>query len=266
MVSLIPIGIIDAAFTLAAVSIYGIEVEINPFVRIAFSSGNWLAWVVINIVAFSVFCMLTGSYYLYTRTKIGGPDTFWLSFIIALRVGMVMYNITFLYVPYLGGVVHPPFWSFLAGLIITFNLMNWLLNRRTDISIDRTKRYLRYRLDGMHDKRLLKTVKSNTSEEVRIMDKEALREPLSQPIRSKFRRVLYVASSILSFVVMLVVLDLILRFSGWMGWISNYGEYLVFKEEAALGFMISFGVILFFLGLSMALIFKAFDSSDEIPY
>lgn len=265
--SLIPVGIVDAIFTLSAVSIYGVEIEINPFVRTMISSGQWLAWALIDIVAFSIFCMLTGSYYLHTRITIKKSGTFWLSFIIALRVGMVAYNITFMYMPLLGASVNPPFWAFFASIIIAFSIMNWLLNRETDISIDRTKKYLRYRLDRIHDKRLLRSVKTDMkSNELEKTSIEKPQSPVNRTKKSWLRKGLYIVLSILCFGAMLVVLELILRLSGWMGWISDYGDYLVFKEEAALGFMVSFGVILFFLGLSMALIFKAFNSSDEIVF
>ena len=267
VIALIPIGIVDAIFTLNAVMVYGVEIEINPFVRTMISSGQWLAWALIDISAFSVFCMLLGSYYLHTRTGKSGSSIFWLSFIVALRVGMVAYNITFLYLPMLGNSVHPPFLNFFASTIITFGVMNWLLNRKTDISIAGIKMYFRYRLDRIHDRRLLRSVRSDMkSDMVEVSPVEQPTLLVTGTTRSRIGRGLYLILSFVSFGMMFVVLDLILRYSGWMGWESDYGNYLVFKPEAAMGFVISFGVILFFLGTCMALIFKAFGSSEEIDF
>ncbi|MGY5872192.1 MAG: hypothetical protein RTV72_08115 [Candidatus Thorarchaeota archaeon] len=267
VLSLIPVGIVDAAFTLAAISMYGVEIEINPFVRTIISSGHWLAWALINITAFSLFCMLTGSYYLHTRSRTKGPDAFWLSFVIALRVGMVVYNITFMYLPFLEGGMNPPFWTFFASIIITFTTMNWLLKRKTDISIAGTKKYFRYRLDRIHDRRLLRSVRTDMKpDEPQITSIEESMPPVKRTIRSRIGRGMYLILAIVSFGAMFVALDLILRFSGWMGWESDYGNYLVFKPETALGFVMSFGVIIFFLGLTMGFIYKAFDSSDDIVF
>ncbi|RLI55334.1 MAG: hypothetical protein DRO87_09105, partial [Candidatus Thorarchaeota archaeon] len=88
VLTLIPIGIGDSIYTVAMATEYGVEIEFNPITRELLNLGLWLPWAVLNVLGFTFFCMMAGSYYLHTRWRPGGPDTFVFSFIIALRVAM----------------------------------------------------------------------------------------------------------------------------------------------------------------------------------
>ena len=71
---------------------------------------------------------------------------------------------------------------------------------------------------------------------------------------------------IMAFPLMGVSLELIAEYMGLNAWARTHGPFFVLNEYTGPGFMASFITILFFIGLSMLCLYKAFTmSDDEIP-
>jgi len=268
---LIPIGIIDTVFTLAMTSLYGFEVEFNPITRELLAAGLWFPWAIINVLGFTFFCMMAGSYYLYTRSRPGGPDTLALSFVIALRVAMVGYNVTFYYIPWAGGMVYPPFWSAAISFLVTIYWMNKLLNRRYDISWAQTKHTLRSRYDNYRDAKLITstgirkrvtTSSRNWNQESKIDIKNEIPKTMRVWWKGTWlKRVLYISGAFVSILMIGLSIQVINDITG----LSSYSEgvnYFVLNEVTGPPFMASFLAIIFFMGISLGLIFKAFSESE----
>ncbi len=268
---LIPIGIIDSVYTIAMTFRYGFEVEFNPITRELLAAGLWFPWAIINIVGFTFFCMMAGSYYLHTRTRPEGPDTFALSFVIALRIAMVGYNVTFYYLPYVGGMVYPPFWAGGISFILSLYWMNKLLKRKYDISWSQAKYYFKSRYDSYKDTKLITSVgaqrEDTTSPDTSTIATKSIKDELPQ-IKlpwwksSWMRRTFYLACGLLSIFLMGFSIQLIGQITGLASWREHHGDYFVLNEITGPPFMASFLAIIFFMGVSIAMIFKAFSSSE----
>ncbi|MCJ7817886.1 MAG: hypothetical protein MUP60_03455, partial [Candidatus Thorarchaeota archaeon] len=218
-------------------------------------------------------CMMAGSYYLHTRRRPGGPDTLALSFVIALRVAMVGYNVTFFYIPWAGGMVYPPFWAGGISFAVTLYWMNKLLNCQHDITWDQTKYFFRRRYDNYRDAKLITStgVRKRVTTSSRNWNRESkinIKRELPKVKRAWWksfwiRRIFYIASSFLSIVMIGLSIQVISEITGLS---TFYGDtnYFVLNEFTGPPFMASFLAIIFFMGLSLGLIFKAFSESEYV--
>lgn len=270
---LIPIGVVDSIFTIGMSLEYGPEIEFNPITRWFFVIGLWPLWAIINIIAYTFFCMLAGSYYLHTRNHPSGPDTFWLSLIISLRLAMIAFNVTFFYIPFVVSV-YPPFWVGLFAFSGSLYLTNNLFKRQRDLTWKGATSFITSRLDNWYDTKLIvaatngitqNTDKENSSIKTSsesiisgIQEEGSMRRPIW------IKRLAYFAGFILSFVGMSVCINIIAILSDFTRWQSDIPTFNPFTGAI---FMESFVVILFFIGLSMYFLFKAFTifSEDEFP-
>ena len=272
---LIPIGVIDTAYTLAMTTLYGFEVEFNPITRELLAAGFWFPWSLINILGFTFFCMMAGSYYLHTRWRPSGPDTFYLSLVIAFRVAMATYNVTFYYLPFVAGMVYPPFWTGGFSFVLTLFLMNRLLKRKYDISWVQTKYYFKSRLDNYRDAKLISSsgAKKRVTTSTRNWNKDLKHEVMTSRRKVKvplwknawFKRAGYLFGSGFSFVFMGIVIQIISDVSGLGAWSENRA-YFVLNDFTGPPVMASFVAIMFFVGLSLAFIFKAFNTTQEFEF
>ena len=218
-----------------------------------------------------LFCMMAGSYYLHTRWNPGGPDTFWLSLIIALRVAMAGYNVTFLYLPFVV-TIYPPFWAALFAFGFTLYSMNKLLKRKHDLSWAQTRYAVTSRVRKYKDAKLIES--AGIPEEEEPVDVSAWNKELEDEIkedRSKedkplwqhawVRRVVYLSGSLLSFLLMGVSIQVISEVSG----LSAYsdGPYFILNDFTGPPVMASFVAIIICMGLSIAFIMKAFSTTQE---
>ncbi|RLI55745.1 MAG: hypothetical protein DRP09_08875 [Candidatus Thorarchaeota archaeon] len=278
VLTLIPIGIGDSIYTVAMATEYGVEIEFNPITRELLNLGLWLPWAVLNVLGFTFFCMMAGSYYLHTRWRPGGPDTFVFSFIIALRVAMAAYNVTFYYIPFVV-TVYPPFWTGLFAFIITLYVMNKLLKRRSDLSWAKAKYYVTSKLGEYKDSRIISRAAAAaatrnsalTNPQVRP---EAVRRELSQEAGREdlpwyrgpwVKRVAYLLGAAFSYVLMGITIEFISHMSGLSEWSQSHGPFFILNEVTGPPVMMSFIAILFFMGLSLFLIMRAFSTSQESP-
>ncbi|NHJ13444.1 MAG: hypothetical protein EAX95_07190 [Candidatus Thorarchaeota archaeon] len=260
VLALLPIGVIDVAYTLAATAIYGIEVEFNPITQLFLFNNLWLPWSIMNIVGFALFCMLAGSYYLITRNQPAGPNTMWLSLILALRIGLAAYNVTYFYIPFLV-TIYPPLWVGLFMFIITFALMDKLLTRRDDITKRSVKSFFTVRLSNIHDRKLIKTASAG-SKPVKVVKEEVLKTALQKSTWAK--RGAYLTLSILMIVAMAGSIEVIGVFSGLINWSDANVPYFVFTEFTSRWFLVTVISIMVFLSFSMYFIIKAFDTTEQM--
>lgn len=271
---LIPIGIIDSAYTIAMAFIYGPEIEFNPITRAFLAAGLWFPWALFNILSFTFFCMMAGSYYLHTRLKPAGPDTTILSLIIALRIGMVGYNVTFFYLPWVSGMVFPPFWAAGISFLVAFYWINKLLKRQHDVSWRQTKYYFKSKYDNYRDAKLISSTGIKKQESTspkpthrdlkQVIKDEIPRREVPWWKSTWFRRSFYICCSLLSVVLMGLSIQIISELTGLSDWSSEHGPYYVLNEITGPPVMASFLAIIFFMGLAIGLIFKAFTESDYI--
>ncbi len=73
-------------------------------------------------------------------------------------------------------------------------------------------------------------------------------------------------SAVMSILLLGLSLELIAEYMGLNYWAEHHGPYFILNEITGPGVMASFLAILFFIGLSMALLYKSFTlDDDEIP-
>lgn len=260
VLALLPIGVIDVAYTLAATAQYGIAVEFNPITRFFLELNLWLPWSIINIVGFALFCMLAGSYYLKARDEVAEVNTMWLSLIIALRVGLATYNVTYFYIPFLV-TVYPPLWTGLFMFIVTFSLMDKLLTRRDDISRRTIKSFFTVRLSNIHDRRLIRAARPR-EQEAEPIEQEVLRTSLEKS--TWLKRAFFLTMSGLMIFAMAASIEIIGVFSGLIHWSDANIPYFVFTEFTSRWFLATVIVIMLFLSFSMYFIVKAFDTTEQL--
>lgn len=274
VLSLLPIGVIDTAYTIAMASLYGVEIEFNPITRELLNLGLWLPWAALNIIGFTFFCMMAGSYYLHSRWRPGGPDTFWFSFIIALRIGMASYNVTFYYLPFVV-TVYPPFWAGFFTFTVSLYIMNKLLMRRHDLSWSQAKYYVRSRYDSYKDAKMISQVSQNPDAPLENpqVQTEAVQKEIARDLAGgelKWykgpwpKRAAYLFGAGFSYVLMGLAIEIISHASGLSEWSQAHGPFFILNEVTGPPIMASFMAIIFFMSLSLYFILKAFSTSQEL--
>jgi hypothetical protein len=269
---LIPVGVIDVAFTLSMTIRYGPEIEFNPITREMLAAGFWLPWAIINILGFTFFCMIAGSYYLHSRIKPGGPDTSWLTVVISLRIAMMIYNVTYYYFPFAGGMVYPPFWTGSLSFLMALFILNRLLKSEYDVSWSQTVYYFKSWFNNRRDERLLRAAGVRDKESQAAISQKMIRqESMSSISKVKtpwwkgvaIKRLGLVGAAAFSYVLMGFTIQLISDATGLSRWSEFNVPFFVINEDTGPGIMASFIAIIFFIGVSLYLIFKAFSISED---
>ncbi|MFX1330395.1 MAG: hypothetical protein ACFE9W_02465 [Promethearchaeota archaeon] len=255
---LIPIGIIDAAFTLLVTWQLGWEIEFNPITQFFLSAGLWPVWALMNIGGFALFSMLAGSYYLHTRKDVRGPDSSWLALIIALRVAMAAYNVTYYFIPFYISL-YPPIWIGFATFVLGFIMFDKLLSRTDDFSWRDFKRQVSARINSIHDARLIRA-----ASKVAPIDEPMTGTITSQPntpmsASSWLKRGAYLCGAAAAIILMTMVIEFVGTASGLIAARGQFGAYYVLTDYSGRWFLVSLCMILFFIGLSMFMIVRAFD-------
>ena len=251
VLALSPIGLVDALFTFLLFQVHGPEYEYNPIVRLALTSDWWFAWVVIDIISFVFLAMIAGSYYVHTRKSIFGNQTHWFSFLIALRVGVALFNVlTFYMDPY------SFFWGFL-GAILSYFVVGRLLSRERDISITGFKRYWRAKYDRVHDRFITRGLKV---EEVEESTSEIESEPTSRAVWLK--RGGYLSMVIVVFVSTPFVLTIIGYATGGFAWTEEFGEVFYWNTAAGQTFLAGFVTVIILISVMMYFMLRAFNTTE----
>lgn len=253
VLSLSPIGLVDVMFTFLLFQAHGPEFEYNPIVRLALTSDWWFAWVAIDIISFVFFAMIAGSYYVHTRRSIFGNKVGWLSFLIALRVGAVVYNILSFYLdPY------PIFWTTI-GAIVTYFVVVRLLTRETNISVAGFKRYWRAKYDRVHDRLITRGLKRE-KEEVEASVAEV--EPISTSRIVMLKRAGYLSMVIMVFVSTPFVLTTVGYVTGGLAWNELVGGNVFWNSVASQSFLAGFAAVIILISIMMYFMMKAFTTQE----
>ena len=182
---------------------------------------------------------------------------------------MVAYNVTFFYIPMVL-TVQPPLWVGLFAFCGSLYLTNSLFRRQQDLSWRIATGFVSSRLDDRYDARLIRSatagvvqinnIEDRTQNHGSILETVSFQEVEPMKIRIWLVRGAYFAGFLLSFVGMSISLNIIATLSDFTRW---RWELPVFNQFTGPIFMGSFIVILFFIGLSMFFLFRAFTTMQE---
>ncbi|MHA3962911.1 MAG: hypothetical protein AM325_005150 [Candidatus Thorarchaeota archaeon SMTZ1-45] len=254
--ALSPIGLVDALFTFLLFQAHGPEFEYNPIVKLALTSDWWFVWIIVDIVSFVFFAMIAGSYYVHTRRSIFGNQVGWLSLLVSVRVGAVVYNIFSFYLdPY------PIFWATL-GTIITYFMVNKLLSRESDISVAGFKRYWRAKYDRIHDRLITRGLKREEKEEEDVEESVPEIEPITSSKLVMLKRAGYLSMVIMVFVSTPFVLIAVGNLTGGLAWNDLFGDSFYWNTVASQSFIAGFVTIIILISLMMYFMLKAFTTSE----
>ena len=256
--ALSPIGLVDAIYTILLFQAHGAEYEYNLIVRLALSSNWWFIWVIIDVLSFVIFAMITGSYYLHTRLSVFGNYTSWLSALIGIRVGAVVYNILLFY-----GDAIPMIWASLSALAV-FSVVGNLLSRNRNPSVQGFKTFWRAKYDRIHHRILLRGLERERDEDIEV-PVEPSSDQTSSPVyprRIWLERAGYISIAIIVFASIPFILVTVGMVTGGLFWSDIYGSSFYWNELSAQTFIIGFTVIIILMSVIMYMILKAFTASD----
>jgi hypothetical protein len=262
-----PVGIIDATFTILLFNQLGADFEYNPFVRVALQSEWWIVWFFIDAFSFFLFIMMAGSYYLHTRRSAVDNRIGIVSGLVAMRVGLAAHNVIRFY-----GVVPAVFGSLITGLI-TFIVVDSLLDRTSDVSWHGFKQWWRHKSDRRHDEKLMKRVrKPNRGVEHQLNERTAresdsemnkTEDAPTQSSQSVWRkRAFYILGAIALFIIMPYVLIFISEITGVASFTDIYGPLVFWNQLSAPAFLIGFIAICIFTASIMYLILRSFEVQE----
>jgi hypothetical protein len=248
VIALSPIGLVDAIFTILLFQAHGAEFEDNPIVRLALTSDWWFAWIMVDIFSFVIFAMIAGSYYIHTRSSIFGNNTSWLAGLIALRVGIAVYNV-FLYF----NDIYPIFWGTLVGFL-SFIAVHRLLNREKPITMRSAKHYWRAKYDRLHDRMITRGIEKK-EETIPL-------EPVPTPIGVWLRRAGFISIAIMVFVSIPFVLITVGELTGGLYWNEQYGGSFYWNDLSANAFLWGFLTVIVLISVMMYFIMKSFTARE----
>ena len=261
VLSLTPVGVIDAVFTILLFHTLGVSYEYNPIVRIALVSEWWIVWFLIDALSFMLFIMLAGSYYIHTRNSLVSNRTGLVSALVALRVGLAAHNVIRFYGTFpgvLGGIM--------IGLI-TYIIVDSLLDRTSDVTWQGFKQWWKHRSDRFHDYRLIQ--KANRGDENQ-MDKQIEKEIDSElpktiepdePGKTGVwrKRILYLLGAVALFLIMPNFLVFLANLTGVSSFSDIYGPSVFWNELSAPAFLLGFVAICIFTASIMYLVLRSFE-------
>ncbi len=257
VISLTPIGLIDAIYTVLLWNSYGGAYEFNPLVRFALSTEWWYIWFLVDIVSFSLFAMIAGSYYLHTRSRIFGNRTGWLAVLVGFRVGAAVYNILLFYeyaAPVAAGV-----FTFIAATALM-----WRLLRRTDdISKQGFVEYWKLRYDSLRH-RYLRSGTGVAAKQAEPATATAAVAPMPESdMRAVWlKRAGYLSVAALVFVTTPYFLMLVSDLTGVGAFSEIFGPFIFWNELSGPGFIMGFGAIVILSAIMMYFILKAFSAAE----
>jgi hypothetical protein len=252
VISLAPIGLVDVVYTLLLWNSFGAAYEFNPFVRLALSTQWWIAWCLIDIVSFSLFAMIAGSYYLHTRSRIFGNRTGWLALLVGFRLGAATYNISLFY------NYDAPVAAAVLTAVMSSALMWQLLRRTDDISKRGFKEYWMVKYNLLRDKLLKRGTRVDVKAIPIVANTPAIRDS-----RTVFlKRAGYLSVAVLVFVTAPFFLVLLADATGASSFSSVYGMYVFWNNLSGPAFVIGFFAIVILSAAMMYFILKAFSAAE----
>ncbi len=262
-----PVGIIDAAFTVLLFGQIGAGFEYNPIVRAALQSEWWIVWFFIDAISFFLFIMMAGSYYLYTRRSLVDNRIGIVSGLVAMRVGLAAHNVIRFH-----GIFPAVFGGLMMGLI-TFIIVDSLLDRTSDVSWQGFKQWWKHKSDRRHDKMLMKKAMKQKRGDDTQLDEKIEREIDSEITKAKKpetpsvqriwrKRASYILGAIALFIFMPYFLVFLADLTGVTGFSDIYGPLVFWNELSGTGFLLGFLAICVFTASIMYLILRSFEVQE----
>ena len=265
---LTPVGIIDATFTVLLFNELGHGFEFNPIVQIALQSEWWFVWFFIDAVSFFLFVMMAGSYYLHTRRNLVNNRTGLVSGLVAIRVGLAAHNVI-----RFQGAFSAVFGGFMFG-VITYLIMDSLLDRRNDVSREGLKQWWKHLTDRRHDEKLMKKAMKSTRGDDTQLDEKIGREIDAEISKTSEvetaedgsawrKRAMYLLGAIALFILMPYFLGFLADFTGVTQFSEIYGPLVFWNELSGSAFVLGFMAICIFTAGIMYMILRSFDVQDS---
>ncbi len=264
VLSIAPLGLIDSLYTLFLWQRYGAQFEVNPIVRLALESDWRYVWMVVNTMSFVAFSIIVGSYYLHTRSQFYSNKIQWFIALIAVRLGLTVYNV----------LVYYRYWSpHLVSMMIavlTFLLLSRLLTRTEDLSRDDITSAIRLRVMRLEDYLLKMRVGTMSADRRGISDSGAaypVRERSatrteSSTMRTRLECIAYLSAALVVFLIMPFALIVIGELTGATAEKETFWP-LVWTAQSGTAFVISFFTVAIFVGVIVFLLSKALAVREE---
>jgi len=256
VISIAPIGLIDATYTIMLWNSFGGEYEFNPLVKLALSSEWWFVWFVVDIVSFLIFAMIAGSYYLHTRSRIFGSQTWWLAALIAFRVGAATYNIMLFYSLFF------PFGVALLSFILSLLVFGRLLSRTEDMSQRGARDYLRWKYYRLKDHMATRGVKPSGGAVERTEETPPPPAP-KDGFSLWLKRAGLISAAILFFVSLPFFIAALVDFANFGAFNEIFDGLIIWNQQSGSMFVASFLSIIFFTGFMIYFILRAFGAGEE---
>jgi hypothetical protein len=255
VISLSPLGLVDGIYTMMLFNAHGAQFEYNPIVRMALESNYWFVWFIADVVSFSLFAMVAGSYYLHTRSSLFGNRTGWLAGLIGFRVGAVMYNVIVFYEGLLAA------FGALVGGLLTFVVIDNLLNRTADMSRTGFRHYWMSKYNRIRDYLILREVRKAKVGSQPPMAEE--RDEYGQDSKGVWlKRAGYLTMALLVFTSTPFILLMVGDITGASTWRDIFGGVVWWNQFSGTAFLIAFATIIALAGGIMFFILKAFHSEE----
>jgi hypothetical protein len=261
-----PLGIIDATFTVLLFNRLGNDFEVNPLVRFALQSEWWFIWFFIDAFSFFIFIMMAGSYYLHTRNSLINNRIGVVSGLVAIRMGLAMHNVI-----RFQGSFPAVFCGLITGLV-SFVIVDSLLDRTSDVSWHGFKQWLKYRNDRRHDEKLMKKVSREKRGDEMQLEEKIEKEIDSEIAKSEEapksgqgiwrKRALYILGAIAVFLLMPYFLEFLANITGVTAFTDIYGPLVFWNQLSAPAFLLGFVSICIFTAVIMYLILKSFEVQE----
>jgi hypothetical protein len=261
-----PLGIIDATFTVLLFNRLGNDFEVNPLVRFALQSEWWFIWFFIDAFSFFIFIMMAGSYYLHTRNSLINNRIGVVSGLVAIRMGLAMHNVI-----RFQGSFPAVFCGLITGLV-SFIIVDSLLDRTSDVSWHGFKQWLKYRNDRRHDEKLMKKVSREKRGDEMQLEEKIEKEIDSVIAKSEEapksgqgiwrKRALYILGAIAVFLLMPYFLEFLANWTGVTAFTDIYGPLVFWNQLSAPAFLLGFVSICIFTAVIMYLILKSFEVQE----
>lgn len=262
-----PVGIIDATFTILLFVQIGAHFEGNPLVRAAIQSEWWGVWFIVDAVSFFLFIMMAGSYYLHTRRSLVDNRIGLVSGLVAIRVGLATHNVIRFFSEF------PAVFGGLMMGLITFIIVDSLLDRTSDVSWNGFKQWWRHKADRRHDEKLMKIAKKPTTGDETQLDEKIQREidaettRVEEPVTSSGqgvwrKRAAYLLGAIALFIFMPYFLVFIADLTGVTAFRDIYGPLVFWNQLSAPAFLLGFFSICFMTAFIMYLVLRSFEVQE----
>ena len=205
---------------------------------------------------------LAEAYALITRNSLVNNRIGVVSGLVAIRMGLAAHNVI-----RFQGSFPAVFCGLIVGLV-TFIIVDSLLDRTSDVSWHGFKQWWRHGTDRRHDEKLMKKVSREKRGDEMQLDEKIEREIASseeEPRRGQGiwrKRALYILGAIAVFLLMPYFLSFLADVTGVTAFTDIYGPLVFWNQLSAPAFLLGFISICIFTAVIMYLILRSFEVQE----